>query len=199
MPKLVFPAVVVAALLQAMPVASAQEKVDGQKVEDIKKENPVPPATGKNLPEQAGTQEPSSKVKGTSQDTTVFVNGVLNVPGAATDTETTPSTVSTRNAGSDKLPIAAFRLGHLTGDQRREIAQELGRQHALAIAPAGASADYIVGSEVPAPVALQELAPVPEALAARFPGLRGAGFMHAGGKLVVVDLDNSLVIGVLDR
>ena len=39
----------------------------------------------------------------------------------------------------------------------------------------------------------------PEALAAKFPQLRGAGFMRAGGRLVLVDLNESLVIGVLDR
>jgi hypothetical protein len=162
--------------------------------------DPVPPATDSSEPTRTGKQEPSSKITGMSQDTAVFVNGNLTVPGAATDTETAPSTVSARNAQSDKLPIAAFRLKGLTDQQRREIAQELGNQRALAIGPAGAAVDYVVGSEVPAPVALQELAPVPEALSAKFPGLRGAGFMPAGGgRLVLVDLDNSLVIGVLDR
>jgi predicted HAD superfamily phosphohydrolase YqeG len=40
---------------------------------------------------------------------------------------------------------------------------------------------------------------LPEALVAKLPELSGTGFMHAGGKLVLVDLDNNLVVGVLDR
>jgi hypothetical protein len=43
------------------------------------------------------------------------------------------------------------------------------------------------------------VAPLPEALIAKLPELRGTGFMHAGSKLLLVDLDNSLVVGVLDR
>jgi hypothetical protein len=197
--KLVLAGVFALALLQAMTTASAQEKVDSQKAEEIKKEDSLPPATGKAPSDQAGAQEPSSKVKGMSDDTAIFVDGRLTVPGAPADSETVPSTVSARNAASDKLPIAAFRLKHLTDAQRREIAQEIGQQRVQAIGPAGTSAQYVVGSQVPAPVALQELAPLPEALIAKLPELRGTGFMHAGSKLLLVDLDNSLVVGVLDR
>jgi hypothetical protein len=197
--KLPLAAIVVVALTGWMPAALAQEKVEPHKSQELKKDDPVPPATGKNLPDQAGTQEPSAKVKGTAPDPGVFVNGLLAVPGAPVDSEMAPSTVSARNAASDKLPIAAFRLKHLNDAQRREIAQELGKQREQAIGPAGASGEYVVGSSVPAPVALQELAPLPEALVAKLPELSGTGFMHAGGKLVLVDLDNSLVVGVLDR
>lgn len=116
------------------------------------------------------------------------------MPGAATDTGTTPSTFSVRNAKSDQLPIAVFRLKRLTDDQRREM---VGKPRDLAIAPAGAAEIYMVGAQVPAAVALQELAPLPNDLVARVPELGGKGLMRAGGKLVLVDLDNSLVIGVL--
>jgi hypothetical protein len=127
----------------------------------------------------------------------VFVNGVLAVPGAAADTETAPSKFSARNAASDKLPIAAFRLKHLTDEHRRWIAQQLGTQRDVAIGAAGAADHYAVGSQVYAPVALQELAPLPESVLARFPEMKGTGYMRAGGKLVLVDLDNSLVVGIL--
>ena len=196
MAKLLFPGLLVAAaLVQAVPVASAQDKVDEQKVQELKKTNPLPPATGTSKPEQAGTQEPGSKVK-TAKDAHAFANGVLNVPGASAEVDTAPSKVSARNAASDQLPIAAFRLKHLTGEQRRQIAQRLGAQRDLAMGSAGAAGGYVVGSEVPAAVGLQGLAPLPDALA-EFPELRGVGFMRAGGKLVLVDLDNMLVIGVL--
>jgi hypothetical protein len=199
MTKLLFSSLVVLALLQASPIALAEGKVDGQKVQDLKKTEPVPPATGKNVPEQAGAQEPSSKVQGTAKDADVFVNGVLTVPGAVKVSETTPAKHSERVAADDKLRIAAFRLRRLTDDQRREIAQQLAPPRR--ITPAGNDTmgehQAIVGALVPS-TALDALTPVPEAVAAKFPELRGAGSMRAGGKLLLVDLDNMLVIGVLE-
>jgi hypothetical protein len=132
-------------------------------------------------------------------DDHVFVDGVLAVPGAPADTDTVPSKVSARNAASDKLPTVAFVLKGLTDDQRREIVQALGGRPDLALSSADVADTFVVGSEIPSRVALQALAPVPDALAAKVPELRGTGFMRAGGSLVLVDLDNSLVIGVLDR
>jgi hypothetical protein len=192
-----FAAFFVLALVGSAGLMSAQDKADAPTKQELKKTDTVPPATGKDLPEKAGTSEPSSKIKGLNPDADVFVNGSLAVPGAAADTETTPSKFSARNAESDRLPIAAFRLKHLTDDQRREIVQMIGKQRDLAIAPAGAADIAVVGAQVPAAVALQELAPLPDELVAKIPELGGTGFMRAGGKLVLVDLDNSLVIGVL--
>lgn len=200
MTKLLFYSLLALVFIEATPAALAQDKVDGQKVQELKKEDPLPPATGKTVPEQAGTQEPSSKVRGTSKDTDVFVNGVLAAPGALTDTETAPAKHSARIAADDRLPIAAFRLRRLTDAQRREIAQELGAQRRITPASGGASASVhltTVGALVPAPT-LASVVHVPEALAARFSELRGAGFMRVGSNLILVDLDNSLVIGVLD-
>lgn len=192
-----FAAFFVLALVGSGGLMSAQDKADAPTKQELKKTDTVPPATGKDLPEKAGTSEPSSKIKGLNPDADVFVNGSLAVPGAAADTETTPSKFSARNAESDKLPIAAYRLKHLTDDQRREIVQMIGKQRDLAIAPTGAADIAVVGAQVPAPVALQELAPLPDELVAKIPELGGTGFMRVGGKLVLVDLDNSLVIGVL--
>src|SRR5262245_5272150 len=64
----------------------------------------------------------------------VFVNGALTVPGAPPDTDTVPAKFSARNDASDRLPIAAFRLKHLTDDQHREIHQQLsGERGGLAL------------------------------------------------------------------
>jgi hypothetical protein len=156
----------------------------------------VPPATGRNLAEQAGTTEPSSKVKGTSEDENVFVNGVLAVAGARSDVDTAPAKFSARNAADDRAPIADYRMRHLTDDQRREIVGLLGKPDE---AKAGAGTAYArIGAEIPAELALNALTPVPDAAAARFPELRGTAFVRAGNKVLIIDRDNSLVVGVLD-
>jgi hypothetical protein len=158
--------------------------------------DPVPPATGRNLAEQAGTTEPSSKVKGTSKDENVFVNGVLAVAGARSDVDTAPAKFSARNAADDRVPIAGYRTHHLSDEQRREIVGLLGKP---AEAKAGAGSAYArIGALVPAALALSVLTPVPADVAARFPELRGTAFVRAGNKILLVDRDNSLVVGVLD-
>ena len=97
----------------------------------------------------------------------------------------------------DQIPIAGYRLKHLTADERNEIIQGLGSQRdgtpgsprrTTMLTP-------IVGAEIPSRIALQGLTAMPDALTAKFPGLRGTAFMRAGGKVLVVDLDNSLVVG----
>lgn len=176
----------------------AQDKVETQKVQELKKQDTVPPATGRNLPEQAGAQEPSSKIQGTSKNENVFENGVLAVPGAQTDVDTAPAKFSPRTAADDRLAIADYRLKHLTADQRSEILQGLGPQRgAVSASAAGNDAYAVVGAEVPSAVALYSLTPTPNTLVQKFPELRGTAFMDAAGKMLVVDLDNSLVIGVL--
>lgn len=203
MPKFLLPLLIsVAAIIHASPNAFAQDKVDGKQVEEIKKTDPVPPATGKNLPEQAGTQEPSSKVQGTSKNTDTFVNGVLAVPGISAENETAPAKFSERIAADDRLPIAAYRLRRLKDDQRREVAQLLAAQRRIAPAAGGSEPaedrQAVVGALVPAK-SLDAFTPVPDAVASKFAELQGTGYMPVAGKLVLIDLRNRLVIGVLDN
>jgi hypothetical protein len=181
------------ALLGGYRLAASQEKVDGTKTEELKRVDPVPPATGKGLPEQAGTQEPSTKGKGPSSSADLFVNGALAVPGAAADGQTVPSKYSVRNATIDKLPTAAFHLLYLTDDQRRQIYEQLrGRPGGLALGPAYA----MVGAEIPSEIALRDLRPTPESLTAKFSELRETGYLVAGADVLLVGTNN-VVIGVL--
>jgi hypothetical protein len=176
----------------------AQDKVHPDKAEELKKSDPVPPATGKTLPEQAGTQEPSTKGAGPKASSAVFANGSLTVPGAPTDTQTTPSQYSARNAAEDRLPIVAFRLKQLTGPDRQEIYQQLtGQGTSLALNPGGKEHYALVGSELPANIMLNDLTAVPETVAAKFSTLRGTAFLRARSDVLIVDAPNSLVIGVL--
>src|SRR5262249_44360028 len=70
--------------------------------EEIKKQDRVPPATAPHLTEQSGKTEPSAKVQGTSpQPNAVFVNGMLEVPGASKDMDTAPAKYSARTNADD--------------------------------------------------------------------------------------------------
>ena len=182
---------VLVALLGGYGLASAQEKVDESKKQELKQVAPVPP-TGKDPSGQAGTQEPSTKVTGSSPSSGVFVDGKLAVPGAAADGETVPSKYSARNAAIDKLPIVAFSL-RLTEAQKREI---YGQLHSgpggLALSPGYA----MVGAEIPADIALRDLRPVPESLTARFPELRWTSYLIEGPSVLLADANN-MVVGVL--
>ena len=182
----------------ALTGAATAQAPAAQKTEEIKKQDPVPPATEPKLSEQAGTTEPGAKVQGTNPDpNAVFVNGVLAVPGASTDVDTAPAKHWVRTDADDQGPIAGYRLKKLDAQQRQLIARELNSQRdAPTASPAGAS--YVIGAEVPAEVALTALSPMPQALADKFTELRGTTFMRSAGKIVIVDPNNNLVIGLLE-
>jgi len=174
-------------------VALAQGKVDQDKTQELKQVDPVPPATGKSLPDQAGTQEPSTKGKGPSTSASVFVDGMLAVPGAAADGQTVPSKSSGRNAALDKLPTAAFGLHHLTDAQKREIYEQLhGGSGGLALSPAHA----MVGAQIPPDIALRNLKSVPETLSTKFSELRGTSYVAEGSNVLLVGTNN-VVVGVI--
>ncbi len=185
-----------AVIASAASAALAQDKVDGQKVEEVQKDKTMPSTTGPTLPEKNAKTEPSSKLPDTNPDPNVFVNGVLSVPGAMTDVDTAPAKHSARTNADDQVPIAGYRLKHLTGEQRGEIVQALGSERKAPPATDDA-AHATIGAEIPSAVAEADLTPMPASLTDKFPALRGTGFMRTAGKVLVVDLDNSRVVGVL--
>jgi hypothetical protein len=183
----------------AMAGAATAQAPTAQKTEEIKKQDTVPPATDPKLTEQAGTTEPGAKVQATNPDpNAVFVKGVLAVPGASTDVDTAPAKHWARTDADDQIPIAGYRLKKLDAQQRQLIAQELASQRdAPTASPAGASY-AVIGAEVPAGVALTALSPMPQGLADKFTELRGTTFMRSAGKIVIVDPNNNLVVGLLE-
>jgi len=174
----------------------AQDKVDGETTRQLKSQDTVPPATGRNLPEQNAAQEPSSKVQNLSRDENVFVNGALSVAGAPTDVDTVPAKYSAQNAADDKISIAGYRLKYLKPEQRAEIARALGSAAPKSVPEQETLA--VVGAEIPAPFSLQDLVPIPASVTGQFPGLTGFTFVRAGTKILIVDPENNIVIGVLD-
>jgi hypothetical protein len=196
MQKLVFCASLVIALGAAGGAAQAQDTVDGQKVKEISNQNSVPPLTGENKSEQGGKTEPSAKIPDTNPNPNVLVNGVLAVPGAVANVDTAPAKFSERTNADDQLPIAGYRLKHLTSDQRSEIVQGLGSQRDSPSAEDN-GAFARLGAEIPSSTAMTALKPMPDALTTKFVALRGTAFMRTAGKVLIVDLDNSVVVGVL--
>lgn len=179
-----------AALLCVMPSVQAQP-VDHATMEDLKKTDTVPPATAPQLPEQSGTTEPSSKVL-SSKEEDAFRNGVLTAPGAPTEVDTAPAKFSARSSADDALPISGYRMKLITADQASEILRGLD-----AGSRASADGHAVIGRELPSASAAQSLTPVPAELFAKFAELRGTGFMKSDGKVIIVDLDNNIVVGVL--
>jgi hypothetical protein len=187
------------AISAIMAPVLAQQPVDGKTKEELKKVDPVPPATAPKLSEQAGTTEPSAKVEGTnSNPNAVFENGVLTVPGALTDVDTAPAKHWARTNADDQIPIAGHRLKNITAEQLRHISQELlSQRNAPSTSPVEGNF-AVIGAEIPAPVAFEALIPVPDTLSTRFAELRGTAYLRSAGKIVIVDRDNNIVVGVLE-
>src|SRR5215470_2868053 len=196
MPSLMIAFLLAFTLLAGFPFGVSLAQTASQtRTEEIKKQDPVPPATDPKLSEQAGTTEPGAKVQATNPNQ-VFVNGVLAVPGASTDVDTAPAKHSARTDQDDQIPIAGYRLKKLDTQQLQQIAQELGSQRDAPTAASGGRY-AVIGAEIPADTALKGLSLMPQALADQFTELRGTAFMRAGSKIVIVDPKNNVVIGVL--
>ncbi len=178
---------------------AAQQPVDGEKKEEIKKQDTVPPATAPKLSEQAGTTEPSSKVPGTSKDPkAVFVKGVLAVPGAMTNVDTAPAKHWQHTDAHDQIPIAGYRLKNLAPEAMAKITEHLKSQRDAPEASSVGGEYAVLGAEIPSTVAEKGLVPVPDVLSAAYPELRGTAYTRSAGKILIVDRDNSTVVGVLE-
>src|SRR5262245_3715302 len=156
--------------------------------------DPVPPATDPSLPTRGGKQEPSSKIEGTEANAPILNNGVLTVPGALQDGQAAPAKYSKRTDEADKLPIAAYTLRHLGGQQRDRLYSTLQKPMALSGEQLGDLVE--VGAEVSAG-ALKSLEPLPEQLFSELPELKALVFGRVGDKIILVDPVQHRVIAVV--
>jgi hypothetical protein len=186
-----FGAVAVIVALSSGGVALAQTQ---DKAPEIKKEDPVPPATGANKSEQGGKQEPASKIPETQGNPAAFANGTLTAPGALVDVDTAPSKFSSRTAADDQLPTAGYRLRHLSAEQKSSIYGEL-KKGATTSASSG-NAQAVVGAQVPTALILGGLQPLPESISTKFPELKGLALAVLGGKPALVDPRMRIVVDV---
>ena len=161
-------------------------------------QRPSPPAEPQQQSEQEKTQQtpPAQMDKEETrphaetakpQDSAVLVNGVLAVPGAATDTDTAPSKFSEKKAADDRLVTFAYTFKLLSREERSAIYQALkGR-------PGGRALKAEIGTKIPLGV---ELRPVPDELIVRVPQTRGYDYTVAGDTVLLVSPLTRAVVGV---
>jgi hypothetical protein len=116
----------------------------------------------------------------------VFVNGVLAVPGAPTNTDTVPAKFSAKNAADDELITIAYTFKTLTDDERRAVYQALKDQ------PARSAFNADIGTKLPPGI---ELRPVPDEVAARVPQTWDYRYAVAKDRVLLVGTGR-IVVGV---
>ena len=145
--------------------------------------NAVQPSTSK--PDQNATQEPSSKTAGpTAPGPEIFANGTLTVPGAPTDSDTTPAKFSPRNDALDHLPTMA-RGPALSDAQRKLIVDTVKAGTAVPARFAAAPAMILpLGAD---------MQPWPQDVLGQIPDLRDTKYVSLADKILVV-LPNSRIV-----
>jgi hypothetical protein len=138
-----------------------------------------------SAPGKAGTTEPSSEAPTTKpDDTAVFVNGRLVVPGAPADSQTVPAKYSKRNAQLDALPIMAFPLP-LTDDQRQRI------RDAVSNAPVANTTAHSA-EMLPSQIDVRDL---PDQITANIPAVRNLSYVRTSDGVLLVSPANRVVVG----
>jgi hypothetical protein len=166
-------AALLAALAVAIPVAAWSQSGENLASPEQKAQQEKAQHT---TPGRIGTTEPSSLSPTTKpNDTEVFVDGRLVVPGAPADSQTVPSIISERNAALDALPTMAYPLP-LDDAQRQRI------RAAASDAPV-VQTNVHPADEMPSAIEVRLL---PDQLTAEIPAVRNLGFVRASDRLLLV-------------
>jgi hypothetical protein len=135
---------------------------------------------------QAGTTEPSSHAPSANPDESwVFQNGRLAVPGAPPDSQTVPAKFSERNNALDELPTMAFPLP-LTDEQRQRI------RAALSKAPVETGNNHRSADMLPSGINVRELS---DQLTAEIPATRNLGYVRTSDRILLVSPPSRIVMG----
>jgi hypothetical protein len=162
----------VAAAQQKENLASPQQKAEQEKAQQTKE--------GK-----AGTTEPSSHSPSAPPDQSwVFQNGRLVVPGAPADSQTVPAKFSERNDALDRLPTMAFPLP-LTDEQRQRI------RDAVSKAPVEAS-NARPADLLPSGINVRELS---NQLTTEIPAMLNLGYVRTGDRILLISPPSRIVMG----
>jgi hypothetical protein len=143
------------------------------------------------VPGRAGVEEPTAnQAPKPGAESGVFVDGRLNVPGAPTETSTTPSKVSRHNDQLDHTPIMA-RGPQLTDAQRKLIIERV-------LAADGPPAQVEAFSTVELPTGV-EMHPWPSDIADQVPSIRDTKYVKLADKVLVVRPDTRVVVEEITR
>jgi hypothetical protein len=142
--------------------------------------------TGKEEPSAHAPSQSTSQnaVQSTAQDTAVFVDGRLNVPGAPKDSQTVPAKFSERNDRIDKLPIMAMSLG-LTDAQRRAILDSV-KQAGQPVQTTSAKPS----EELPANIVVHDLG-----VSANIPEVARLKYVRTPQGVLLIEPSNRIVVG----
>jgi hypothetical protein len=132
---------------------------------------------------RAGAEEPGSHAP--SQDTAVFLNGALNVPGAPADSQTVPAKFSKRNDAIDQVPVMAMQVQGFSDEQKRSIVDAV----RAANTPAQTTSAK-VAEELPIAITVQDWP-----AAASDPAFAKLKYVRAQDRILVVEPTNRVVIG----
>jgi len=132
---------------------------------------------------RAGAEEPGSHAP--SQDTAVFVNGALNVPGAPTDSQTVPAKFSKRNDAIDHVPVMAMQVLAFSDEQKRSIIDAVHGANAPVQSTSAKPAE-----ELPIGITMQDWP-----AAASDPAFAKMKYVRAQDRILLVEPTNRIVIG----
>jgi hypothetical protein len=132
---------------------------------------------------RAGAEEPGSHAP--TQDTAVFVNGALNVPGASADSQTVPAKFSKRNDAIDHVPIMAMQVLAFSNEQKRSIIDAV---HGVNTPVQSTSAKP--AEELPIGITVQDWP-----AAASDPAFAKLKYVRAHDRILLVEPTNRVVIG----
>jgi len=172
------------------PAATSPESLSTPR-QDAEAEKAMERPSGK-----AGREEPSSHTPTVPPlESSVFVNGVLAVPGAAADTDTVPAKFSARNSADDRLITLAYTFKTLPNDQRQAIYQALKEQPATAHAPAAHAPNVHaqIGTVLPFAIVTEA---IPAQLAEKVPAAKGYHYMVAENRVLLIAPASRAVVGV---
>ena len=172
------------------PAATSPESLSTPR-QDAEAEKAMERPSGK-----AGREEPSSHTPTVPPlESSVFVNGVLAVPGAAADTDTVPAKFSAQNSADDRLITLAYTFKTLPNDQRQAIYQALKEQPAAAHAPSAHAPDVHAQIGTVLPFAIVTKA-IPAQLAEKVPAAQGYHYMVADNRVLLIAPASRAVVGV---
>jgi hypothetical protein len=190
MRRSLYTGVAVTALLASLGVVLAQQPPSGNGMQQPQAESAQKQWQGTESG-KAGKEEPSSHLPTDKPpENAVFFHGTLAVPGAASETETTPSKWSEQVAARDKIPVMARPLP-LNDEQKRRIYDTVGSANKPIARVDAHPANFLPPS--------MEVFELPPDLAKDIPAVRDLKYVRTDDRVLLVQPANKVVVGEIKR